>query len=79
MSDALSVVKPGLKEVRHIRQLQSYVSEVRSLVQHSGGCDSEYHGERYCLAYRTGEYSRKRAGALQMVKSFYIRQHSLHF
>lgn len=54
-------VKPGLKETRHIRQLQYYVPEARPLVfptdWHCSGCDSDYHGERYCLTCRTGEYS----------------------
>lgn len=27
-------------------------------VWHCYGCDSDCHGERYCLTYRTGEYSR---------------------
>ncbi|MGC6031692.1 putative zinc ribbon protein [Enterobacter kobei] len=58
-------VNPTLKETRHIRQLQSYVPEVRPLVFHAdwhcSGCDSDYHGERYCLACRTGEYSQERA------------------
>ncbi|ULH10512.1 hypothetical protein MF265_21730 [Serratia marcescens] len=58
-------VNPGAKETRHIRQLQWYVPEARPLVYradwHCTGCDSEYHGERYCLACRTGEYSQERA------------------
>lgn len=54
-------VNPELKETRIIRQLQSYVPDVRSLVYqadwHCNGCDTDYHGERYCLTCRTGEYS----------------------
>lgn len=54
-------VKPGLKETRHTRQLQCYVPDARPLVYltdwHCSGCDSDYHGERYCLTCRTGEHS----------------------
>lgn len=56
-------VKPEAKESRHIRQLQWYVPEARPLVHradwHCSGCDSTYHGERYCLSCRTGEYSQE--------------------
>ncbi|WP_431651249.1 putative zinc ribbon protein [Enterobacter roggenkampii] len=58
-------VKPGVRETRHIRQLQSYVPEARPLVfyadWHCHGCGSDYHGERYCLTCRTGEHSDVRA------------------
>lgn len=58
-------VNPEAKETRHIRQLQWYVPKARPLVQRGDwyccGCDRDYHGERYCLSCRTGEYSRKRA------------------
>ncbi|EDT1456958.1 hypothetical protein CE894_001697 [Salmonella enterica subsp. enterica serovar Ramatgan] len=54
-------VNPEPKETRIIRQLQFYVPEVRPLVRkadwYCNGCDSDYHGERYCLTCRTGEYS----------------------
>ncbi|MBD3093073.1 putative zinc ribbon protein [Escherichia coli O18:H14] len=54
-------VKPDRKETRLVRQLQCYVSDARPLVfqayWHCNGCDSDYHGERYCLTCRTGEYS----------------------
>ncbi len=49
------------KETRYHRQLQNYVPDARPLVYksdwHCRGCGSDYHGERYCLACRTGEYS----------------------
>lgn len=61
-------VKPGVRETCHIRQLQSYVPEARPLVfyadwhwhwhWHCHGCGNDYHGERYCLSCRTGEFSR---------------------
>ncbi|HDR2590842.1 TPA: hypothetical protein QCI16_004810 [Enterobacter ludwigii] len=58
-------VKPEAKETRHIRQLQSYVPDASPLVQrgdwHCSGCDSVYHGERYCLTCRTGGYSQQYA------------------
>lgn len=54
-------VNPELKETRLIRQLQSYVPDARPLVHladwYCSGCDSDYHGERYCLTCRTGEHS----------------------
>lgn len=50
------------KGTSHIRQLQWYVPDARLLVYRAGwhcsGCDSNYHGERYCLTCRTGEFSR---------------------
>ena len=58
-------VKPEAKETRHIRQLQSYIPDASPLVYRAdwrcNGCDSVYHGERYCMICRTGEYSHKRA------------------
>ncbi|EMP2221571.1 hypothetical protein RJO47_000305 [Enterobacter hormaechei] len=55
-------VKPGGRETRHIRQLQWYVPDARPLVYRAewncSGCDSNYHGGRYCLTCRTGEFSR---------------------
>lgn len=49
------------KEIRYHRQLQCYVPDARPLVYksdwHCSGCDSDYHGERYCLACLTGEHS----------------------
>lgn len=58
-------VKPEAKETRRIRQLQWYVPEACPLVYrsnwHCTGCDSDYHGERYCLTCRTGEYSQQYA------------------
>ena len=54
-------VKLGLTEIRHTRQLQYDVPKVRPLVYkanwHCNGCDSDYHGERYCITCRTGEHS----------------------
>lgn len=54
-------VRPEPKETRHIRQLKCYVPDARPLVYlndwHCRGCGSDYHGERYCLSCRTGEYS----------------------
>ncbi|MGJ3448764.1 putative zinc ribbon protein [Enterobacter sp. PTB] len=54
-------VNPGVRETRHIRQLQWYVPEARPLVfyadWHCHGCSSDYHGERYCMTCRTGEHS----------------------
>lgn len=58
-------VNPERKETRIIRQMQSYVPDARSLVYqadwHCNGCDTDYHGERYCLTCRTGEYSEERS------------------
>lgn len=49
------------KEARRIRILRRYVPEVLPLVHkadwHCNGCDSDYHGERYCLTCRTGDHS----------------------
>ncbi|EQB7867962.1 putative zinc ribbon protein [Citrobacter amalonaticus] len=60
-------VNPERKETRIIRQLQSYVTEARPLVYqsdwHCKGCDSDYHGEHYCMTCRTGEYSRAHSDA----------------
>ncbi|WP_115117155.1 putative zinc ribbon protein [Serratia marcescens] len=54
-------VNPGVRETRHIRQLQWYVPEARPLVfyadWHCHGCSSDYHGECYCMTCRTGEHS----------------------
>ncbi|MDK1711706.1 putative zinc ribbon protein [Serratia marcescens] len=54
-------VNPGVRETRHIRQLQWYVQEARPLVfyadWHCHGCSSDYHGECYCMTCRTGEHS----------------------
>lgn len=58
-------VNPEAKETRHIRQLQRYVPDARPLIYradwHCSGCDSIYHGERYCRTCQTGEYSQKYA------------------
>lgn len=55
-------VRPEPKETRHIRQLKCYAPDARPLVYrndwHCSGCGSNYHGERYYLSCRTGEYSR---------------------
>jgi len=49
------------KEARRIRMLRRYVPDVLPLVRkadwHCNGCDSDYHGERYCLTCRTGDHS----------------------
>ncbi|EBR3742684.1 hypothetical protein I4T90_001793 [Salmonella enterica subsp. enterica serovar Panama] len=54
-------IKPDRKETLLIRQLQSYVPDAHPLVfqadWYCNGCDSDYHGERYCLTCRTGEHS----------------------
>nr|WP_276591197.1 hypothetical protein [Enterobacter cloacae] len=51
----------------HNRQLKCYVPLACPQVYrddwHCSGCDSNYHGERYCLSCRTGEYSRARSDA----------------
>ncbi|EAA7899964.1 TPA: putative zinc ribbon protein [Salmonella enterica] len=55
-------VNPELKETRHTRQLKYYVPDARPLIfqtdWHCCGCDSDYHGERYCVTCRTGKNSR---------------------
>ncbi|WP_241646352.1 zinc-ribbon domain-containing protein [Rosenbergiella metrosideri] len=54
-------VKPDRKEKLLIRQLQSYVPDAYPLVfqsdWHCNDCNRDYHGECYCLACQTGEYS----------------------
>lgn len=54
-------IKPDRKETRLIRQLQCYVPDASPMVYrnnwHCSRCGSDYHGERYCLTCRTGEYS----------------------
>ncbi|WP_420912892.1 hypothetical protein [Citrobacter farmeri] len=46
-----------------MQQLQSYVPDAHPLVQrsdwHYNDCDSSYHGERYCMACGTGDFSRE--------------------
>lgn len=63
--DHCPYVKPAAKETRHIRQLQWYVPDARPLVYRAdwpcSDCDNNYHGERYCLTCRTGEYSQQYA------------------
>ncbi|EBH8769706.1 hypothetical protein NW381_001397 [Salmonella enterica] len=60
-------VRPEPEEACHTRQLKCYVPDVLPLVcpqdWHCSGCGSNYHGERYCLSCRTGEYSRTRSDA----------------
>ncbi|MCY1700892.1 putative zinc ribbon protein [Lelliottia sp. SL45] len=55
-------VRPEPEEARLTRQLKYYVPRARPRVYqydwHCSGCDSHYHGERYCLSCRTGEFSR---------------------
>ncbi|HCD7970639.1 TPA: hypothetical protein ND641_004387 [Citrobacter amalonaticus] len=54
-------VRPEPEEACHTRQLKCYVPDVRPLVfrdeWHCCDCDSNYHGERYCLSCRTGGHS----------------------
>lgn len=60
-------VRPEPNEARHTRQLKCYVPHTRPLLYrdgwHCSGCDSNYHGERYCLSCRTGKYSLARSDA----------------
>lgn len=55
-------VRPEPGETRHIRKLKCYIPDADSLVYrndwHCSGCGSNYHGERYCMSCRTGEFSR---------------------
>lgn len=55
-------VRPEPEEASHTEQLQRYIPDVRPLVYlndwHCSGCGCHYHGERYCLSCRTGEFSR---------------------
>ena len=57
-------VRPEPKEARRVRMLRRYVPDVLPLVRkvewHCSGCDSDYHGERYCLTCRTGAHSTER-------------------
>lgn len=60
-------VHPEPKEVRRIRMLHRYVPDVLPVVRkagwHCSECDSDYHGERYCMTCLTGDYSRALSGA----------------
>lgn len=59
-------VKPEAGELRLAERLQRVIPGAPPVVRrgdwHCQGCDSEYHGERYCLTCHTGEYSRERTG-----------------
>lgn len=54
-------VRPEQKEARRIRMLRRHVPDALPLVRkagwHCSGCGSNYHGERYCMTCRTGEYT----------------------
>lgn len=54
-------VHPEAKEVQRVRMLRRYVPDVLPIVRKAdwlcSGCDSHYHGERYCMDCSTGEYS----------------------
>ncbi|CNI09128.1 TPA: putative zinc ribbon protein [Yersinia enterocolitica] len=54
-------VLPVAEEARRIRMLHRYVPDVLPIVRKAdwfcSGCDSHYHGERYCVDCSTGEYS----------------------
>ncbi|MEN0630075.1 putative zinc ribbon protein [Phytobacter ursingii] len=54
-------VHPELQEARRVLMLRRYVSDVLPVVRraewHCSGCDSNFHGERYCLNCRTGDHS----------------------
>lgn len=54
-------VRPEPKEARWIYMLRRYVSDMLPIVRKANGscsgCNSDYHGERYCLNCRTGGYS----------------------
>ncbi|CNK41113.1 MULTISPECIES: putative zinc ribbon protein [Enterobacteriaceae] len=54
-------VKPERAEIHCINQLHRYVPDtlpwIRKTDWHCSGCNSDYHGERYCLSCRTGEHS----------------------
>ncbi|MGN8010302.1 putative zinc ribbon protein [Enterobacter sp. 22325] len=54
-------VRPEPKEVRRVRMLCRYVPDVLPVVRkadwHCSECDSDYHGERYCMSCRTGDHS----------------------
>ncbi|HBM3260514.1 TPA: hypothetical protein OMD55_003233 [Klebsiella michiganensis] len=47
--------------------LRRYVPDALPLVRkadwHCSECDSDYHGEHYCLTCRTGDYSRAHSSA----------------
>lgn len=55
-------VKPERAEMRRIDRLRRYVLDARPLIQKADwlckGCNSHYHGERYCLTCHTGQHSR---------------------
>lgn len=54
-------VKPDTREVRFIRRLQRLLPDATPRVGkadwHCAGCNTDYYGERYCLACRTGDHS----------------------
>ncbi len=54
-------VKPERAETERIKLLRRYVPDARPIVQKADwcctGCNTEYHGERYCLICHTGEHS----------------------
>jgi hypothetical protein len=54
---------PGAAEA-DVCMLRRYVPDVLPVVRraewHCSGCDSNFHGERYCLNCRTGDHSTER-------------------
>lgn len=54
-------VRPEPREARRIRMLRRYVSDVLPVVRkaswYCSKCNSHYHGERYWVSCRTGDYS----------------------
>lgn len=54
-------VHPEPKETRRVRMLRRYVPDAIPIVHKArwlcSSCDSDYHGECYCLNCHTGEYS----------------------
>lgn len=57
-------VHPEPQEARRVHMLRRYVPDVLPVVRkadwHCSGCDSDYHGERYCLSCCTGDQSTER-------------------
>ncbi|EMD2738623.1 hypothetical protein VQ097_000404 [Enterobacter hormaechei] len=55
--------KPDKDETRLVHRLRIFVPNVTPIVfsdsWHCSLCDSDYHGERYCLSCQTGRFSLK--------------------
>ncbi|TXE27316.1 hypothetical protein FOT62_22360 [Serratia marcescens] len=60
-------VKPEARELRLAECLQRVTPGATPVLRradwHCNGCDSDYHGERYCLTCLTGEHSRESVDA----------------